>query len=260
MKKKVIYALTVVLFAGIFLAMQPAIQAEAKTKISKTKATLCTGETLQLKLKGTKAKVQWQSNKKSVAVVNKKGLVTAKKRGTCKIQAKCGGKKYFCKLTVKKLPKNYATVNGKKVKVGAKVKITYTITSDFELADVSGRYYYYGDQLKVVTSDEHKMRFKTWWWNNGFGNQPAMEDQDMSPWEGMTKGEKPLYSFYQCWGLDPNKEILYDPYPISCKNGKEFDSFYVKVLAHGNFTFKSTFDARAAQGTNRKCTVKETIK
>ena len=75
--------------------------AAAKVKISKTKATVIKGKTVQLKMKGTKAKVKWSSSKKSIATVNKKGKVTAKKPGKATITAKIGKKKYKCKITVK---------------------------------------------------------------------------------------------------------------------------------------------------------------
>lgn len=75
--------------------------AASTVKISKTKATVIKGKTLQLKMKGTKKKVTWSSNKKSVATVTKKGKITAKKAGTAMITAKVGKKKYKCRITVK---------------------------------------------------------------------------------------------------------------------------------------------------------------
>lgn len=109
-----IVALCMVLFvAGVFtLPAQFApseIHAASKIKISKTKATMTVGKTMQLKIKGTKKKVTWSSNKKSVATVSKKGKVTARKVGTATITAKVGKKKFKCKVTVKKpVPTYYA--------------------------------------------------------------------------------------------------------------------------------------------------------
>lgn len=77
-------------------------EAKAKVKLNKKKVTLRVGKTVKLKVKGTKKKVTWKSNKKKVATVNKKGKVTAKKVGTAKITAKVAGKKLVCKVTVKK--------------------------------------------------------------------------------------------------------------------------------------------------------------
>ena len=75
--------------------------AAKKPKLNKKKATISVGKTVKLKLKGTTKKVKWSSNKKKIATVNKKGLVKGKKAGTAKITAKCAGKKYTCKVTVK---------------------------------------------------------------------------------------------------------------------------------------------------------------
>ena len=74
----------------------------ATVKISAKKLSLTVGQSKILKIKGTKTKVSWSTNKKKVATVTKKGKVTAKKVGTAKITAKVRKKKYTCKVTVKK--------------------------------------------------------------------------------------------------------------------------------------------------------------
>ena len=63
-------------------------QAKAKIKLNKTKISLQRGKTYTLKVKGTKKKVKWSSNKKTIATVTRKGKVTAKKQGTAVITAK----------------------------------------------------------------------------------------------------------------------------------------------------------------------------
>lgn len=91
--------LTVILLAMI-MALAMAVPASAATvKINKTKATICTGQTLQLKMVGTKAKPKWSSNSRN-AIVNSAGKVTAKARGTATITAKIGKKSYRCLVTV----------------------------------------------------------------------------------------------------------------------------------------------------------------
>ena len=82
------------------LGIETAARAESKVKLNKTKATLCLGETLQLKLKNADGKVKWSSSSKKVATVSKKGVVTAKKAGKAKITAALNGKKYTCTVTV----------------------------------------------------------------------------------------------------------------------------------------------------------------
>lgn len=93
--KKILSVLAVML-----LIVCMAVPVSAAGKISKSKATLLTGQTLQLKLSGTKGKTKWTSSKKSVATVSGSGKVTAKKSGSATITAKVGKKKYSCKVTV----------------------------------------------------------------------------------------------------------------------------------------------------------------
>jgi hypothetical protein len=77
-------------------------QAASKIKLNKTKVTLSVGDTVKLKVSGTKKKVTWKSSNKKIAAVSSAGKVTAKKQGTAKITASVSGKKYTCKVTVKK--------------------------------------------------------------------------------------------------------------------------------------------------------------
>lgn len=76
--------------------------AAKKVSINKTNVTLKKGKSITLKLRGTKKKVKWSSNRKRIATVSKKGKVTAKRVGKAKITAKVGKKKYNCTVTVVK--------------------------------------------------------------------------------------------------------------------------------------------------------------
>ena len=78
----------------LLLVMAFPVTSNAAVKISKKSVTLIKGQTTVLKITGTKNKVAWSSNKKSVAVVSNKGKVTAKKKGSATITAKVGKKKY----------------------------------------------------------------------------------------------------------------------------------------------------------------------
>jgi len=98
--KRHLFLLTLML---LMLSMALPASAAAKIRISKKKATLYVGETLQLKVKGAK-KATWSSSAKKVAKVSKKGKVTALKKGSAKITAKVNGKKYVCRITVKEKP------------------------------------------------------------------------------------------------------------------------------------------------------------
>ncbi len=70
-------------------------------KLNKTKVTLETGDTINLKVTGTDDKVTWSTSKKTVATVSKNGNVTAKSAGTATITATVSGKKLTSKITVK---------------------------------------------------------------------------------------------------------------------------------------------------------------
>lgn len=83
-------------FAGSLAGKQTAEAAS----INRTKATLIKGETLQLKVSGTKKKVSWSSSKKSVASVSSAGKITARGKGTASITARAGNQRFTCKVTV----------------------------------------------------------------------------------------------------------------------------------------------------------------
>lgn len=106
MKKKLV---SVVLAALLMFSIMPLANVSAATpKLSAKSVYVTAGKTYQLKVKGTKKKAKWSTGKKSVAVVNKKGKVTAKKKGAAYIYAKIGKKKLKCKVNVE-APKLNAT-------------------------------------------------------------------------------------------------------------------------------------------------------
>lgn len=99
MSKKVI-ALIMVLFVG-FSTIAPT-KVNAAMKLNVKSKTLEVGQSITLKVKGTKKKVKWSSSNKKVASVTKKGKVTAKKVGSATIKAKIGKKTLKCKIKVRK--------------------------------------------------------------------------------------------------------------------------------------------------------------
>lgn len=82
----------------------------SKIQLNKSKLTLNTGTTYKIKVsvspsKATDKTVVWKSSSQSIASVDSKGLITAKKAGTAIITAKAkdgSEKKATCKVTVKK--------------------------------------------------------------------------------------------------------------------------------------------------------------
>ncbi len=139
LQKVLAMLLIVIMAAGMF-----SIQSEAAAvKLNKTKATIYVGSSKVLKVKGISGKVKWSSSKKSVATVNSKGKVTAKKAGKTTITAKVNKKTYQCKITVKNpyLNQKSLTLSG-----GETYQLSITGTSakswtssDEAVASVSGK-------------------------------------------------------------------------------------------------------------------------
>lgn len=95
-------ALFVVLMVVSLFALSGTAMAGQRVKLNRKKVTLKPGQRCQLVLKNAKAKkVKWSSSNKKVAAVNKKGRVTAKKKGTSVITAKYKGRKYTATIKVK---------------------------------------------------------------------------------------------------------------------------------------------------------------
>lgn len=104
-----VMAIGIPMVVPVFVQTMP-VEAAAKIKLNKKKATIYVGKSVQLKIKGTKSKVKWTSNKKSVAKVDSKGKVTGKKAGKAIITAKVGKKKYKCTVIVKEKENNTVSV------------------------------------------------------------------------------------------------------------------------------------------------------
>gem|GEM_PF-1237316 len=186
--------------------LTPPVVEAASVKLSKTKLTLTVGKTYRLSVKGTRAKVSWNSGNKKVATVSN-GLVKAKKAGSATITAKAGKKKLTCKVTVKE---NYKALYRAML---AKGKVTYndgygnytTTAKGFCLLDVdkngvpelivnnmdssafstkfvytvkNGKVIYCGSystrgETTVQYSSKHKALYNSWW-TNGVGGSGSM--------------------------------------------------------------------------------------
>lgn len=73
----------------------------ATIKLNASSLKLQVGQSKQLKMVGTSAKVTWKSSNKKVATVTAKGKVTAVSEGTVVISATVNKKKYSCMVMVK---------------------------------------------------------------------------------------------------------------------------------------------------------------
>ncbi len=111
MKKKRWTILIIMILAVMVLSI---IVNAAQISLNKKKASLTVGKTIQLNVKGAKAKIKWSSSNKKVATVSTKGKVKGKKPGQAVITAKIGKNILSCKITVKK--KTKAKTKGAKPK------------------------------------------------------------------------------------------------------------------------------------------------
>ena len=107
-KKNLVTAVLVAsMLVGSFGVTSTPAEAKSKIKLSTTRVSLNGGASKTIKIKGTKKKVKWSvvSGKKNIKLKNKKKTsvkIVGVKRGTAKVQAKLGKKKYICRVTVRK--------------------------------------------------------------------------------------------------------------------------------------------------------------
>ena len=115
--KKILCGMITLCLIGQSLGGTNVAAAKSNTvKLNITKKKISVGSSFQLKVKGKvsrKTVVTWKSSNKKVATVTKKGVVKAKKKGTCKIfvETTDGSKiKKVCKITVKQVEKKPVVV------------------------------------------------------------------------------------------------------------------------------------------------------
>ena len=107
-KTRIKKSIAILTSAAILLTGISVSAATKNIKFVKSKQTVYVGKKLTLKISVPKkykkqtSKIKWSSSNKKVAVVNKKGVVTAKKTGKTVIKAKFYGTTAKCTVTVKK--------------------------------------------------------------------------------------------------------------------------------------------------------------
>lgn len=102
-----LYVSTVIMC--IYFCLSQVDMGNAAVKLNNTSRLIEQGDTMVLKVSGTKLKAKWVSSNPTIASVTKKGKVTAKKPGYATIKAKIKGKTLKCKVTV--IDANYAQKN-----------------------------------------------------------------------------------------------------------------------------------------------------
>lgn len=152
-RKKGIRSLAILLVLVLTLGFSPVTNVEAKAapRLNYKKVTLVQGKKKRLKVRNLRRgrKVKWYSTKKSVATVNRKGIVKAKRKGKAYIVAKVGKKKYRCKVIVKKRVSKKKKKSNKKVKIN---KSTKRQLPSYKLAFMPEKNYAAGTSLDFFTT------------------------------------------------------------------------------------------------------------
>lgn len=152
-RKKGIRSLAILLVLILTLGFSPVTNVEAKAapRLNYKKVTLVQGKKKKLKVRNLsrRRKVKWYSTKKSVATVNRKGIVKAKRKGKAYIVAKVGKKKYRCKVIVKKKITKKKKKSNKKVKIN---KSTKRQLPSYKLAFMPEKNYAAGTSLDFFTT------------------------------------------------------------------------------------------------------------
>lgn len=152
-RKKGIRSLAILLVLILTLGFSPVTNVEAKAapRLNYKKVTLVQGKKKRLKVRNLRRgrKVKWYSTKKSVATVNRKGIVKAKRKGKAYIVAKVGKKKYRCRVIVKKKVSKKKKKSNKKVKIN---KSTKRQLPSYKLAFMPEKNYAAGTSLDFFTT------------------------------------------------------------------------------------------------------------
>ena len=129
-KRKIRWGRMLLICLCVTLGMgTPASAYAKKVALNKKSVVMVVKDKYTLKLKGTSRKPKWSVSNKKVVSVSSKGRLTAKKAGKAIVTAKMKGKKYKCKVTVKKSPviskKSATLAKGKTLTL----KLKYTVST-----------------------------------------------------------------------------------------------------------------------------------
>jgi len=124
MEKRLSRGITAAVIISMAATSAP-LPAQAASKLSVKDCIISRGDKIDLDVSDAKeTSGKYTSSKKSVATVNKKGVVTAKKTGDVKISWKKGKKKYTCKVKVVKAPSLEGDKTKTSLSIGQEKKLT----------------------------------------------------------------------------------------------------------------------------------------
>ncbi|MEE3468415.1 MAG: haloacid dehalogenase-like hydrolase [Eubacterium sp.] len=249
-----------------------AAAAKSNIRLSKTSVTLKTGASITLKVKGTTKKATWSTSNKKIATVTQKGKVTAKKTGSAVIRAKVAKKTLKCSVKVtaadtKKTPlsqywsatsstaeslRNYV----KKVTNPADKDNFIPVKDRIAVFDMDGTltcetYFTYFDTMMFIdfclkdhpdtVSEEVKEVARGL--APGFSADASLAMAFAKAYQGMTVDE--LYAYAEEFG---------NRYPISYKNMRYFDGFYLPMVELVKYLYENDFTIYVVSGTERTTT------
>ena len=184
-----------ILFAVVMTALLT-VSAFAKPALNKKKAKISTGQSVTLKVKGTKQKPKWTSSNKKIATVSQKGVVTGRSAGNVIIKAKVAGKRLKCKVTVKAPSENQGEETGAApIMEEATWIVHFTFIQDA----------YYAARLVVELWDYNKQKYIWVYSESRAKGQKAKLSFDMNDYEICRVG-------YQIWFFGWENFYMYYPY------------------------------------------------
>lgn len=237
-KKKGIRSLAILLVLVLTLGFSPVTNVEAKAapRLNYKKVTLVQGKKKKLKVRNLRKrrKVKWYSTKKSVATVNRKGVVKAKKKGKTYIVAKVGKKKYRCKIIVKKkVTKKKKKINktkksNKKTKINKSTKkqlpgdnwyVSFGFPDSINVNNSADLFYYLTAGPDNLSNTSYSVRSKYYKWYSS--NTDVLKINQYGIATSKSKGISKVYCKYMT------------------KSGewKKTRTETVKVIDAGNITF-----------------------
>ena len=209
-RKKGIRSLAILLAIILTLGFSPVTNVEAKAapRLNYRKVTLVQGKKKKLKVRNLRRrrKVKWYSTKKSVATVNRKGVVKAKKKGKATIVAKVGKKKYRCKIIVKKKvskKKKKTKKSNKKAKINKSIKkqlpadswyVSFGFPDSINVKGSADLFYHLMVASSNLSNTSYSARSKYYKWYSSNTNVLKINSYGVAT--GKSKGTSKVYCKY----------------------------------------------------------------